>query len=325
MTSHLPSSPAQCESFRFSASSMDQLNSTGVISNLSSPHGLSSLVSLDSSSLVAVVVVLSFCFLLGVPGNLAVIILRPNWQHLSSLSQILMLNLAVSDTLCLLTLPLWNYSLLYNWIFGQEACKLLAYLIYCCLYGSLLTVTVLSVLRYLQVVHLHKFFNEVGKKRLLLVLWLVAMILSIPALVIRKPVKGQHKTLCQPQYSSEAQSVAVLLSESMVGLVSFSVLAFAYTCLHRKVNQTAFFNHPKTTRLVTSIIVTFFVLWMPHVIVNVLYVVAISLEHEGLLKFCVDSKDIVGALPFVNSCLNPLLYAFASRNLCTLCQKTEDK
>ncbi|XP_029352762.1 C3a anaphylatoxin chemotactic receptor-like [Echeneis naucrates] len=301
---------------------MELLNSTVLTPNITTSPEPPPAVSTDN---LVPVVVLCVCFCLGLPGNISVIIFKPNWQHLSSLSQILMLNLAVSDMLCLLTLPLWIYYLLYSWIFGLVACKILGYLVYCCLYSSLLTVTTLSVQRYLQVVYVQKFLKQGGAKRLLVVLWLVAMLLSIHALVIREPIKGHHKTFCEPNYSSKAQMVAVLLSESLMGFISFSILVFAYICLHRKVNQAAFFSHPKTTRLVTSIIVTFFVLWMPHLIINVLGVAAISLNNAGLLKFCMDSWDIVGALIFVNSCLNPLLYAFASRNMCTACQNTEHK
>lgn len=76
------------------------------------------------------------CFLLRVPGNIAVIILKPNWQHLSSPGQSLTLNLAVSDLLCLLTLPLRVYTFLPGWTFGLVACKLLAYLVCCSLRGS---------------------------------------------------------------------------------------------------------------------------------------------------------------------------------------------
>uniref|UniRef100_A0A8C3AYR3 Zgc:194202 n=1 Tax=Cyclopterus lumpus TaxID=8103 RepID=A0A8C3AYR3_CYCLU len=297
---------------------MDQLNSSVVTSNISSP-GYPPLTSWFSDLIASVV--LSFCFLLGVPGNIAVITLRPNWEHLSDLSQILMLNLAVSDLLCLLTLPLWIYTLLYSWTFGLVTCKLLAYLVYCSLYGSLLTVTVLSVQRYLQVVQLQKWFDRKGKKRMLVLLWLIAMILSIPSLVVRQLTPDQHWTTCQPRFSSPAQRMAVLLSESLPGFVSITVVIFSYISLQRKVNQAAFFNNPKTTRLVTSIIVTFFVLWMPYHITNMLGVAAISLHNDILLKFCMDSWSIVGALVFVNSFLNPLLYAFSSRNMFTVCQK----
>ncbi|XP_059213006.1 C3a anaphylatoxin chemotactic receptor-like [Centropristis striata] len=298
---------------------MEQLNSSLVLSNISSP-GHPPPASWDSRGLVPSVV-LSVCFLLGVPGNIAVIVLKPNWQHLSSLSQTLMLNLAISDLLCLLPLPLWIYPLLYNWTFGLAACKLLTYVMYCSVYSSLLTVTVLSVQRFVQVVKLQKRFDQVGKRRLLVLLWLAVMILSIPSLVVRQVTKDQQWTKCESQCSSKTQEVAVLLEKSLLGFVSISVVVLTYIGLHRKVNQAAFFNNPQTTRLVTSIIVTFFVLWMPYNILHVLRVAAISLKNDDLMKFCMDRLDIVGSLTYVNSCLNPLLYAFASRNICTVCQK----
>ncbi|XP_068565325.1 leukotriene B4 receptor 1-like [Cebidichthys violaceus] len=300
---------------------MDELNSSVVTSNMSSPEH-PPLVSWVSTGLIPALV-LSLCFLLGVPGNIAVIILRPNWQHLSSLSQTLMLNLAVSDLLCLLSLPLWIYTLLYSWSLSLVTCKLLSYLVYCCIYGSMLTVTVLSVQRYLQVVQLQKCFDQVGKKRMLGLLWLIAMILSIPSLVVRQLISDQHLITCDSHFSSPAQRVAVLLSETLPGCVSITVLVFSYISLHRKVNQAAFFNNPQTTRLVTSIIVTFFVLWMPYHITNMVSVAAIWLQNDSLLKSCTDILKIVRALVFVNSFMNPLLYAFASRNMCTVCQKRE--
>ncbi|KAM6906774.1 C-C chemokine receptor type 2-like [Lycodopsis pacificus] len=302
---------------------MDELNSSVVPSNISSSPGPPHPASWNSTDLIPALV-LCLCFLLGVPGNIAVIILRPNWQHLSSLSQSLMLNLAISDLLCLLTLPLWIYAWLYSWTFGLVTCKLLVYLVYCSLYGSMLTVMALSVQRYLQVVHLQKCFNQVGRKRMLGLLWLIAMILSIPPLVVRQPISDQHWTTCGSHFSSSAQQVAVMLSKTLPGCVSITVVVFSYISLHRKVNQAALFNNPQTTRLVTSIIVTFFVLWMPYHITNMVGVAAISLNNDSLLKSCMDSQNIVGALVFVNSFINPLLYAFASRNMCTVCQKRED-
>ncbi|XP_047429969.1 leukotriene B4 receptor 1-like [Mugil cephalus] len=298
---------------------MEQLNSTVVTPNVSSSPGP---VSWQSTGL-APAVVLSICFLLGVPGNIAVIVLKPNWQHLSSLSQSLMLNLAVSDLLCLLTLPLWIYTLVYSWTFSVASCKLLAYIVYCSIYGSLLTVTLLSVQRYLLVVHVQRCLQNVGSKRLMALLWLVAMILSTPSLVVRQPISDEHWTRCEAHYSSDAQWIAELMTESVVGCVSFCVMAFAYISLNRKVNKSPFFNNPQTTRLVTSITVTYFVLWVPYHTVNVLGVAAISLKDEGLLMFCMASWNIVGAVTFVNSCVNPVLYAFNSHNMCSVCKRRE--
>uniref|UniRef100_A0A3Q2WW63 G-protein coupled receptors family 1 profile domain-containing protein n=1 Tax=Haplochromis burtoni TaxID=8153 RepID=A0A3Q2WW63_HAPBU len=340
------------------------------------------------------VVVLSICFLLGFPGNIAVIILKPNWENMSSLTQSLMLNLAVSGLLCMFTIPFWIYSFLNSWTLGLVGCKIITYFGYCSIYASLLTVTVMSVQRYFQVVYLQRNLNHIQAWKLLVPLWLVAMILSIPALVVRQLVEQSDWTYCKHQYYSVNQSMAVLITNllclvtlpiwtyyfvsgwifglvfcklityfvycsiygslltvtvlsiqrylqvvhlerslpqggvnkllvplwlaTLVGSVSLSVIVFSYISLYRKVNRAAFFNNPQTTRLITSIIVTFVALWVPYLAINVLSLVAISLNIEGLLKFCEDSSSTVGALTFLNSTMNPLLYAFTSIRLSTL-------
>ncbi|XP_063352045.1 leukotriene B4 receptor 1-like [Pelmatolapia mariae] len=303
---------------------MAQLNSTTVTSNISSSPGDSPHPSLDSSGLVPALV-MSICFLLGFPGNIAVIIVKPNWENMSSLSQSLMLSLAVSDLLCLVTLPLWIYSFLYGWTFRLVGCKIITYFVYCSLYASLLTVTVLSVQRYLQVVHLQRSLNRVKARVLLVPLWLASMILSTPALVFRQLSEDQRWTTCSNQYSAEGQRMAVVLTETLVGFVSLSVIVFSYINLYRKVNQAAFFNNPQTTRLITSITVTLVVLWMPYLVINIISVAAISLKNEGLVKFSHDIRDTVAAIVFVNSALNPLLYAFTSNRLSSLCHKSAQR
>ncbi|XP_047243045.1 C-X-C chemokine receptor type 2-like [Girardinichthys multiradiatus] len=293
---------------------MDNFSTTAP-SNLSS-QGLLPHRAWISNGLIPAMV-LSLCFLLGVPGNIAVIILKPNWQNMSHVSQSLMLNLAISDLLSLLTLPLWIYALLKTWNFGLVACKLLGYIVYCNLYGSLLTVTMLSVQRYFVVVHQWR-CSQVQKR--LVLLWLVAMILSIPALVTEQLQTNQQWRYCYPQFSSKAQGVAMLLSEITSGFVCLSVVAYCYIRLHRKVCQAAFFNNPQTTRLLTSIIVSNFALWSPVHSINVLVLGAICFKNNSLLKYCVDIWDIVKGLAFLNNCLNPLLYAFTSQKICTVCQ-----
>ncbi|XP_039872811.1 leukotriene B4 receptor 1-like [Simochromis diagramma] len=300
---------------------MAQFNSTMVTSNISSSPGDSPHPSLDSRGLVPAVV-MSICFLMGFPGNIAVIIFKPNWENMSSLSQSLMLSLAVSDLLCLVTLPLWIYSFLYGWTFRLVGCKIITYFVYCSLYASLLTLTVLSVQRYLQVIHLQRSLNRVRAKMLLLPLWLASMILSTPALVFRQLSEDQRWTTCSNQYSFEGQRMAVVLSETLVGFVSLSVIVFSYINLYRKVSQAVLFNNPQTTRLITSITVTLVVLWAPYLVINVISMAAISLKNEGLLKFCDDIRRTVAAIIFVNSALNPLLYAFTSNRLSSLCHKS---
>lgn len=300
---------------------MEHLNLTAHPSNTSSTLGPPP-AALWNLRILVPAVFLSVCFLLGVPGNIAVMVfLLRSRRELSGLSRRLMLNLAVSDLLCLLSPPVWAYSVLYTWNLGPVACKLAIYLIMCGIYGTLLNVTLLSVQRYLHVMSLQRAgLSQAGEMGLQVGVWVVAALLSIPALVVRQPTKLVRRTACKPVYSSNDQRLALMLTEFLLAfVVPFSVMVCAYICLHRRVNHTVFFNSPRMTKLVTSIIVTFFVFWIPYHIDNILGVVAILLEYKPLLEFYRKSANIAGALTLVNSCLDPLLYAFASRNACTAC------
>lgn len=174
----------------------------------------------------------------------------------------------------------------------------------------------LGIQRYLQVGHQEKWHQ--GQKRVRLVLlWLVAIILSIPVLVDRQVITNQQRTVCQPQYSSEAQWVVVLLTETLFGFFSVLLVLISYIRLNRKIKRVVFFNHPRTTPLITSIIVSNFVLWSPFIVINVLGVVAICAKNEDLLNFCSNTWILVKALTVVIRCLNPLLYAYNSRTIMT--------
>uniref|UniRef100_A0A3P9JR91 G-protein coupled receptors family 1 profile domain-containing protein n=1 Tax=Oryzias latipes TaxID=8090 RepID=A0A3P9JR91_ORYLA len=267
-----------------------QLNLTAVTSNISSSSELLPSPLVDSRGVLPAVI-LCLCFLLGVPGNISVIILKPNFQQLSSMTQSLMLNLAVSDLLCLLIIPLGICNLLYSWIFGLLACKIIAYIESCSLYGSMLTIVLLSFQRYMLVVH-QQFYNQTKIRLSLVLFWLVIMILSIPVLVVYQLTADQEWVRCRQQFSSRSQKLPILLTEILAGFASIFIVAFSYIQLYRKVNQAAFFNNPQTSRLVTSIIIVFIVLWIPHQTINVLRVGTTALHNDRLEKYFAELSII---------------------------------
>uniref|UniRef100_A0A3B3TY56 G-protein coupled receptors family 1 profile domain-containing protein n=1 Tax=Poecilia latipinna TaxID=48699 RepID=A0A3B3TY56_9TELE len=264
---------------------MDESNFTGFSSN-SSSAGLPQ-HSWNQRGLIPAVV-LTFCYLVGVPGNIAVIIFKPNWEHLSRTTQSLMMNLTISDLMCLLTLPLWIYNVLLGWTFGLVACKVLSYFVYFTVYVSQMTVTALSIQRYIVVVRGWK--CDIQKGVLVFLLWLSAFTLSIYVLIL-------------------------------FGLASCSLVTLSYISLNKKVRSSAFFNNPQTSRLLISIILSNFIMFFPLYMVNMLAVLGIILKNKELLKFCVDSWSVVKSFTFTNSTINPLLYAFISTKFCPCCTK----
>lgn len=114
--------------------------------------------------------------------------------------------------------------------------------------------------------------------------------------------------------------MAILSYEILFGFVlPFCIIISSYCHLHKKVNQTAFFSSQRLTNLVTTIVVTFVILWLPVHMISVVKVLAIGLKSthqsvsEKLFSFWNFSTNIVNSFTFVNSCVNPLLYAFTFR------------
>ncbi|XP_067117011.1 leukotriene B4 receptor 1-like [Osmerus mordax] len=251
----------------------------------------------SSSSVAAVPVanqvssaVLGLCFLFGMPGNIMVVVVILRNFKKDNFTLQLMLNLAAADILCLITLPLWIHYLLVGWTFSQAVCKLLTVFIYISVCSSVMTVTLMSVQRYIAVLYSQQWAKLGGKceKALLFSLWLLACILSIPAAVPFNVRKEGALHDCKRVFTSDGQRAAIYIFETLLGFVApFAILVTSYCRLHRKVHETGFFSSKRLTKLVTNILVTFFILWIPFHVLNIISVVGIALKssHPALCKF----------------------------------------
>ncbi|CAB1321559.1 unnamed protein product [Coregonus sp. 'balchen'] len=221
-------------------------------------------------------VVLTLCFLIGLPGNIAVMVnLRRN-QDLS----------------------------IFTWSLGLVLCKLITYFFYCSAYTSLLTVTLLSI----PALPPGSAFPQLGQNGSgkgegaascpVGGSW----VLSIPNGVLVRDVTQDENgwVRCRYAFASDAEQVAVLLLQTLLAFaVPFSVMATAYIRLHQRVDQTAFFRSPRMTRLVNLIIGTFIILWTHHVM-NVLGMAVILMKNKALRVFWEANWRIVGSLVFIN-------------------------
>ncbi|XP_060762676.1 atypical chemokine receptor 2-like [Neoarius graeffei] len=284
---------------------MQQLDSTN--SSLSTP--------IPPGNLVASIVLAIF-FILGVPGNIAVVVYLFGWMKGGSFTARLMLSLAISDLLTLLSLPVWIWTLLHGWVFGVVLCKLLSYLLYLSMYCSIYCVILISVQRYMQVLHPQKWnkLGRKGKKILLSGLWILSGVISSYALVQRTLSTNEEGQLqCKRRYQNDVGTVATLLLEIVLFMVLFPTLAYFYFRLQQGVNNSAFFRSKSLTKLVTRIVACFFIFWFPLLISNIPLVIAVLLENDRLLRSAEAANEITASLTFINSCVNPFLYAFSAR------------
>ncbi|XP_034419096.1 C3a anaphylatoxin chemotactic receptor-like [Cyclopterus lumpus] len=278
----------------------------------------------DGGTAVACVI-LGLSFLVGAPGNLLVIwtILRHVKQR--SHTVVLILHLAIADLLVLITLPLWIYSLVHFWVFGEAFCKAMVFMINACMYSSVFLITLMSVERFVAVRYP---FASAGWKRkkalnkVLLALWTAAFLFSVPVIPTQVVGTDSDEEHCLYRfYTSMTQELVCVLLETLVGyILPFFILVVCYGCLCSRITQMTFKSKRKSTVLIASVVVVFAICWTPHHIGNVLSLVILATDDsfpdaaENLESVRSTMTFIAGAMVFISSTVNPILYMYAARS-----------
>ncbi|XP_020370776.1 leukotriene B4 receptor 1-like [Rhincodon typus] len=268
----------------------------------------------------AVSTILGLTFIVGIPGNSLVIWVILHKMRQRSSTVILILNLALADLVVLITLPLWIYSICNSWVFGEISCKILGYLIYCNLYGSVLFIMLISINRFLAV--RYPFASQRWQRtecvcKVVLIVWSFAFLLSFPNLLTRKVniIDGQAGCF-GGQYDSKDQQISCLVLETLVGFVlPFTVLATCYGLVAKRVGKMTFKSQNRSEMLIVSITAAFLICWFPYHTFNVIELVSLMLDSDELKNVSEVGSYITATLAFISSSINPLLYAFAARNL----------
>ncbi|KAM7406341.1 hypothetical protein PAMP_000723 [Pampus punctatissimus] len=274
-------------------------------------------------------VILGLSFLVGTPGNLLVIwtILRHVKQR--SHTVVLILHLAVADLLVLITLPVWIYSLAHSWVFGEASCKAMVFIINACMYSSVFIITLMSVERFIAV--RYPFASLEWKRRkalskVLLVLWAAAFLFSIPVIPTQSlgsahHVSGEEQQCLYRVYNSVTLELVCVLLETLVGyIVPFSILVVCYGCLCGRITQMTLKSKRKSMVLIASIVVVFAICWTPHHIGNILSLIILAIDNSfpeaaKRMEFVRSTMTfIAGAMVFISSTVNPILYMFAARS-----------
>ncbi|XP_030078352.1 apelin receptor [Microcaecilia unicolor] len=282
-------------------------------------------------------------FLLGISGNGLVLwtIYRSKEKRRSA--DTFIANLALADLTFVVTLPLWAaYTLLgYHWPFGTFACKLSSYLVFVNMYASVFCLTCLSFDRYLAIVH--SLTNGSLRSRLsnllvTTVLWALAIILALPALIFRstRQEPEENKTICFMDYSSVAQNytenvwiAGLSISSTLLGFVGpFAIMLTCYFFIartissHFKKQRNEELRKRRLLTIIITLVVVFALCWLPFHLVKTVYVLMdldIIPYSCGFHTFLNNIHPYATCIAYINSCLNPFLYAFFDRRFRDQC------
>lgn len=271
-------------------------------------------------------------FVLGVVGNGLVVAVIYCHMKLRTVANIFVLNLAVSDLTFLITLPLWATFTAtgYQWPFGGVLCKASAGLATFNMYTSIFFLTALSIDRYLAIVH------PMRSRRLrtvryaavtCVVVWLVALLLSVPTALNRDVHTFDNLTVCGMLHLTDnAARLRLLLAmdvmKSLLGfLLPFVIIISCYFLIGRallgakRIQKSSRTRDDEVLRMLGAAVLAFFLCWAPHQVFHLMQMATQSKEKNCKLQDVIDTAmPFTVCVAYFNSCVNPIVYGFVGRN-----------
>uniref|UniRef100_A0A673J8C3 Chemokine-like receptor 1 n=1 Tax=Sinocyclocheilus rhinocerous TaxID=307959 RepID=A0A673J8C3_9TELE len=252
-------------------------------------------------------------FLLGIIGNGAVIWIT-GFKMKKSVNTTWYLSLALSDFIFCATLPFTvDYMVKNSWIFGPFMCKFNAFVMTLNMYSSIFILVIISVDRCITVKFPVWAQNQrtVQKASVVVMLaWFVSSLLSIPSAKFREIM---NIDICYSNYENHHKTV-VFMRFTFGFLIPFLTIFTCYSILIRKLRANQMSRSTKPYKIMTLLITTFFICWLPFQIVSVLELDRI--EYSFAFH---TAQQVSATLASANSFLNPFLYAFMAKDLKKKC------
>ncbi|XP_026135412.1 cysteinyl leukotriene receptor 1-like [Carassius auratus] len=276
--------------------------------------------------------VYSIITVLGLMGNgFALYVLLRTYRQKSSF-HIYMLNLAVSDLLCVSTLPL---RVLYyvnkgQWNLGDFLCRLSSYALYVNLYCSVFFMMAMSFTRFLAIVFPVQNLRLATEKKAWIVcvcIWVFICTTSSPFLL-----SGQHtdpksnKTKCfEPPETPKSLDKLIMLNyfSLVVGfIIPFLVILLCYAGILRTLLRNTNsankqrYTRNKAIRMIVVVMLAFLVSFMPYHVQRTVHLHFKNRENANCKDTIYMQKSVVITLCLAaaNSCFDPMLYFFSGEN-----------
>ncbi|XP_054637940.1 C-C chemokine receptor type 8 [Dunckerocampus dactyliophorus] len=267
-----------------------------------------------SNESMALRVNLCILFFCGLLGNTAVLWILHRFIKLKTLTDICLLNLALSDLALAVSLLLWAYNSQ-----NLAVCKLTTGVYQLGFYGGTLFVTLMSVDRYLAIVH------AVGAMRARtlgygiiasVAIWVVSMVMATPQVLFASIEMSDNTSLsCQPVYPDNRHLFWKMLrnfSENTVSIfLCLPIQIFCYVKILLVLSKTRNSNKARAVKLIFTIVSVFVVCWVPYNVVVFLQ----TLQLFEILNTYKASRVISMAMAWCeiialsHCCVNPIIYA----------------
>ena len=299
-----------------------------------SPEDLLASQQFEQRVRICVAILFTLIVLVGFVGNLLVIIVVFSNKKMQNTTNILIVSLAVADlSFIVFCVPFTaaNYTMT-QWPFGNVWCKIVNYLMYVCAYASVYTLVLMSLDRYLAVVHpitSMRIRNSRNAYIIVYLTWIIILGGNVPVIFefdhIPYPyIANSTRSVCtfidffkenyqaaRPFYGSFfAFGYVIPLALNCI-LYGFMIKRLLYGVVPGGSQRVENMRSKKrVTKMVVIVVVIFALCWLP---IQIVFIAQTFFTFpQTHVAFAIQLA--ANCLAYMNSCVNPVLYAFLSEN-----------
>lgn len=268
---------------------------------------------------IAIPVFFSVVISLSLTGNILVLVILALYEKMKSITNVFILNLAISDLVFTAGLPFWAFYHIWGWLLPDILCKIVTFVFFIGFYSSILCLTIMTMYRYVVVVHP---LSELSTKRrctglfLSVLMWMISIGAAMPSLlyssVIQIPHRESYSYGCE--YEDTLWEISRISQQNIFFLLAFAVMGFCHIQILRKITQRRSHTKNRAVKLIFCIVAVFFIGWVPYNLVILLKTLSDNMVEP--FDSCKVSTQLDYAfhvcrlIAFSHCCLNPVFYAF---------------
>ncbi|NWS46842.1 XCR1 protein, partial [Probosciger aterrimus] len=254
-------------------------------------------------------VLYTLSFLLSLLGNSLVLWILFKYENLTSLTNIFIMNLSVSDLVFSCMLPFWAVDQSFGWIFGEFLCKAANAVFSIGYYSGVFFLTLMTILRYLAVANpLSTMRSQTQCYGFLvsLAVWTGSTLIVVPEVIHTTVQENLGEKICD--YDDWKWKKVDIYQRNVLFLLSFGAIVFCYFKILIILLRSRSRRKHRTVKLILTIVSAFFLSWAPYNILSFLITFpspTCQYEKDSNLAFHISRK-----IAFFHCCLNPVLYVF---------------
>lgn len=279
---------------------------------------------------IALIVLYSIVFFVGLLGNIFVIITVFHYKHMRTLTNVFLVNLAISDLLVVLfCIPITLGTSVYkDYVYGIGMCKLTSFLQGSAISVSSLSLLTISINRFIAIHRPLRARIIFSKRRVYFVIvaiWCMSFSVFVPLLMVNEIQNTGipsffNRRICSEKWDQpngkKSYDIMVFIC---IFLIPMLAMVFSYTKISlvlwrtqdKAITQTrrVILQRRRTVKLLICVVVIFCVCWLPYNITN------IWLEFEVSQAGLVVSTQVYPLLQLLgisNSAINPICYCMMS-------------